>query len=221
MKRFIVYPLIALLGLAGCTTTPTSQEQTSQDRSRTAGGAIIGGIIGGILANNTGSRSTGRTAAGVIGGAVVGGAIGNAMDKKEEKIRQITAERNAKGVEVERLREDLLRVSVSSEASFDFDKAVIKPEFKPTLDKVAGVLRDDPNVRITIIGFTDNVGSEDYNQRLSERRAQATADYLISRGVGSSQILTKGLGESEPRSSNSTEEGRAQNRRVEIYLQQT
>ncbi len=221
MKRLIVYPLIALLGLAGCTTTPTSQEPTSQDRSRTAGGAIIGGIIGGILANNTGSRSTGRTAAGVIGGAVVGGAIGNAMDKKEERIRQITAERNAKGVEVERLREDLLRVSVSSEASFDFDKAVIKPEFKPTLDKVAGVLRDDPNVRITIIGFTDNVGSEDYNQRLSERRAQATADYLVSRGVSSSQILTKGLGESEPRASNATEDGRAQNRRVEIYLQQT
>ena len=219
MRQLMVYSLIATLALAGCATTP--QDGTQTDRSRTVGGAVLGGLIGGILANNTGSRSTGRTAAGVIGGAVVGGAIGNSMDKKEEKIRQISADRDAKGMEVERMREDLLRVSVSSEASFAFDRAEIKPEFKPTLDKVASVLRDDPNVRITIIGFTDNIGSEDYNQRLSERRAQATADYLISRGVGASQILTKGLGESEPRASNATEEGRAQNRRVEIYLQQT
>ncbi|HEY0721198.1 MAG TPA: OmpA family protein [Gammaproteobacteria bacterium] len=219
MKQLLVISLIATLALAGCATTP--QEGTESDRSRTAAGAVIGGLIGGILANNTGGRSTGRTAAGVIGGAVVGGAIGNAMDKKEEKIRQISSESASKDMEVERLREDLLRVSVSSEASFAFDRAEIRPEFKPTLDKVATVLRDDPNVRITIIGFTDSTGSESYNQRLSERRAQATADYLISKGVGASQILTRGLGESEPRASNATEEGRAQNRRVEIYLQQT
>ncbi len=219
MKQLLVYSLLAILALTGCATTP--QEGSETDRSRTVGGAVLGGIIGGILANNTGGRSTGRTAAGVLGGAIVGGAIGNAMDKKEERIRQISEESAAKDMEVERLREDLLRVSVSSEASFAFDRADIKPEFKPTLDKVAGVLREDPNVRITIIGFTDSVGSEEYNQRLSERRAQATADYLISRGVGASQILTRGLGESEPRASNDNAEGRAQNRRVEIYLQQT
>jgi len=220
MKKLVVLPLIATLGLAGCATT-NSQSGSEGETNSTAAGAILGGIVGGIIANNTGNRSTGRTAVGVIAGAAVGGAIGNAMDKKEEKIRQISAERDAKGMEVERLKDDLLRVSVSSEASFAFDRADIKPEFKPTLDKVAAVLRDDPNVRITIIGFTDSVGSEEYNQRLSERRARATADYLISRGVSASQIASKGLGESEPRASNSTEAGRAQNRRVEIYLQQT
>jgi outer membrane protein OmpA-like peptidoglycan-associated protein len=220
MKQLLVLPLIASLALAGCATTPQNGSGTEGDANRTAAGAVIGGIIGGILANNTGNRSTGRTAVGVIGGAVVGGAIGNAMDKKEEKIRQISSESDAKGMEVERLREDLLRVSVSSEASFGFDRADIKPEFKPTLNKVAGVLRDDPNVRITIIGFTDSIGSEEYNQRLSMRRAQATADYLISQGVSQSQILVRGLGEAEPRASNDTAEGRAQNRRVEIYLQQ-
>ncbi len=219
MKQLTVVPLIAALALSGCATAP--QNGTEGQSSSTAAGAILGGIIGGIIANNTGDRSTTRTAVGVIGGAAVGGAIGNAMDKKEERIRQISAERDVKAMEVERLREDLLRVSVSSEASFAFDRADIKPEFKPTLDKVAGVLRDDPNVRITIIGFTDSIGSEEYNQRLSERRARATADYLISRGVSSSQILSRGLGESEPRASNATAEGRAQNRRVEIYLQQT
>jgi len=220
MKQLLVLPLIASLALAGCATTPQDGSGTEGDTNRTAAGAVIGGIIGGILANNTGNRSSGRTAVGVIGGAVVGGAIGNAMDKKEEKIRQISAESDAKGMEVERLREDLLRVSVSSEASFGFDRADLRPEFKPTLNKVAGVLRDDPNVRITIIGFTDSVGTEEYNQRLSMRRAQATADYLVSQGVSQSQILVRGLGEAEPRASNDTAEGRAQNRRVEIYLQQ-
>lgn len=218
MKQFMVFPLIATLALAGCATTP--QNGTEGGSTGTATGAILGGIIGGILANNTGERSGTRTAVGVIGGAVVGGAIGNAMDKKEEKIRQISAERDVKAMEVERLGEDLLRVSVSSEASFAFDRADIRPEFKPTLDKVAAVLRDDPNVRISVIGFTDSIGSEEYNQRLSERRAKATADYLISRGVSSSQVISRGLGESEPRASNTTEAGRAQNRRVEIYLQQ-
>lgn len=220
MKQLLVLPLIASLALAGCATTPQNGTGTEGDTNRTAAGAVIGGIIGGILANNTGDRSTGRTAVGVIGGAVVGGAIGNAMDKKEEKIRQISAESDAKGMEVERLREDLLRVSVSSEASFGFDRSDLRPEFKPTLNKVAGVLRDDPNVRITIIGFTDSIGSEEYNQRLSMRRAQATADYLVSQGVSQSQIMVQGLGEAEPRASNDTAEGRAQNRRVEIYLQQ-
>lgn len=217
MKKIIVLPLFAALALSGCASTGETG-----DNSRTATGAILGGIIGGIVAHNTGdSSSRTRTAVGVVTGAAVGGAIGHSMDEKERKIREIAAERDASEMEVERLREDLLRVSVSSEASFDFDRAEIKPEFKPTLDRVARVLRDDPGLRITIIGFTDSIGSEAYNLRLSQRRADATASYLISQGVAASQIATEGLGEAEPRASNATESGRAQNRRVEIYLQQT
>lgn len=220
MNKRLVLPIVAALAVAGCATN-TTEPGTEGQASNTTTGAIIGGIIGGIIAHNTGDRSTGKTAVGVIAGAAVGGAIGNSMDEKERKIKQIAAERDAKGMEVDRLREDLLRVSVSSEASFDFDRADIKPEFKPTLNKVAGVLRDDPKVRITIIGFTDSVGSEEYNLRLSKRRAQVTADYLISQGVPANQIVTDGLGEAEPRASNATEAGRTQNRRVEIYLRQT
>ncbi|MGM0593111.1 MAG: OmpA family protein [Pseudomonadota bacterium] len=219
MKRAIILPLVAALGLSGCASTGDSG--TAEQSDKTVAGAIIGGLIGGVIANNTGSRSRSKTAVGVIAGATAGGAIGNAMDEKERKIRDIANERDAKAMEVERLREDLLRVSVSSEASFDFDRAEIKPQFRPTLDKVARVLRDDPGLRITVIGFTDSIGSESYNLRLSQRRADATADYLVSRGVARSQILTEGLGEAEPRASNMTEAGRAQNRRVEIYLQQT
>jgi outer membrane protein OmpA-like peptidoglycan-associated protein len=121
---------------------------------------------------------------------------------------------------VVRVREDLLRVSVSSEASFDFDRYEVKPEFKPTLNKVADVLANTPGQRIRVVGHTDSYGSEAYNQRLSERRALATGDYLISQGVASAQLQTEGRGESEPRADNATAAGRAQNRRVEIYLQQ-
>ncbi|MFO7593871.1 MAG: OmpA family protein [Pseudomonadota bacterium] len=219
MKKLLLLPLVATLTLSGCASTGDSG--TEGQTSSTATGAVLGGIIGGIIGHNMGDGSKTQTAVGVLGGAAVGGAIGNAMDKKEEQIREIASEREAEAMEVERLREDLLRVSVSSEASFDFDRAEIKPEFKPTLNKVAQVLRDDPNLRITIIGFTDSIGSEAYNKRLSERRANATADYLIGQGVAASQIATEGLGEAEPRAGNDTAEGRAQNRRVEIYLLQT
>ncbi len=219
MKRFIVVPLIAALGLAGCAST--NEPGTEGQNNNTAAGAILGGLVGAIIANNTGEQSTGKAAAGILAGAAIGGAIGNSMDEKERKIREIAAERDAKALEVQRLREDLLRVSVSSEASFAFNSSTLKPEFKPTLNKVARVLRDDPKVLITIIGFTDSVGSETYNLALSKRRATATANYLISQGVSQQQITTDGLGEAEPRASNATASGRAQNRRVEIYLRQT
>jgi outer membrane protein OmpA-like peptidoglycan-associated protein len=219
MKKIALLPLVAALGLAGCASDGT-QSGAEGEHDRAVAGALLGGIVGGVLANNTGKQSAGKTAVGVVAGAAVGGAIGHSMDKKEKELRQIAAERDAKAMQVERLNDDLLRVSVSSEASFDFDKAAIKPEFKPTLDQVAGVLRDDPNLRIRVIGHTDSVGSETYNQQLSERRARATADYLIAQGVASSQVTIEGRGESDPRTSNSTADGRAQNRRVEIYLQQ-
>jgi outer membrane protein OmpA-like peptidoglycan-associated protein len=227
MNKVILLPLVASLSLAGCASDGT-QTAEEGEHDRAVAGAVLGGIVGGVLANNTGRQSTGKTAAGVIAGAAVGGAVGHSMDKKEKELRQIAAERDATAAErdrnamqVERMSDDLLRVSVSSEASFDFDKATLKPEFMPTLNKVAGVLRDDPNVRIRVVGHTDSVGSESYNQQLSERRARATADYLISQGVAASQVTVEGRGELEPRADNATAGGRAQNRRVEIYLQQT
>lgn len=217
MKRFVAVLASAVLALAGCATT---SETDDGGNDKAVSGAIIGGIIGGVVAHNTGKQSRQKTIMGAVAGAAVGGAIGNEMDKKEAKLKQIAAERDAKDMEVERLREDLLRISVSSEASFDFDRYALKPEFKPTLDRVADVLYNDPNLRIQVIGHTDSVGSEAYNQQLSERRARATADYLIGQGVAASQVQVEGKGESEPRADNSTAAGRTQNRRVEIYLQQ-
>jgi outer membrane protein OmpA-like peptidoglycan-associated protein len=221
MKRFTVVLLLAgstltmTMGLSGCASTGENGEGSSA-----IGGAIIGGLVGGVLANNTGNRSQGRTAVGVVGGAAIGAAIGNSMDEKERKIRAIAAERDEKSMQVERLQDDLLRVSVASEASFGFDSAELRPEFKPTLNQVAAVVRDDPKFGILVIGHTDSIGSDAYNQRLSERRAQAVVSYLNGQGVASHQIGAEGRGKTEPRASNATEEGRAQNRRVEIYMRQ-
>jgi outer membrane protein OmpA-like peptidoglycan-associated protein len=218
MKQLTTILAAGVLVLSGCATTSETDDGGS-DKAVT--GAIIGGILGGVVAHNTGDGSSRtRTAVGAVAGAAAGGAIGHSMDKKEEQLKQIASERDAKEMEVTRVREDLLRVSVSSEASFDFDRYKLKPEFKPTLNKVADVLYRDPNLRIQVIGHTDNKGSEEYNQQLSERRARATADYLSSQGVDASQIEVEGRGELEPRADNGTAEGRAQNRRVEIYLQQ-
>ncbi len=218
-KGFLVVASVSLAMVAGCATNPNDQQQGS-DNSRAAVGAVMGGIVGGVLANNTGHRSTGRTAAGVLLGAAAGGAIGHSMDEREKKLREIAADRDAKNMEVERLKDDVVRVSVSSEASFDINRADIKAEFKPTLNKVAGVLQSDGKQSIRVVGYTDNTGSEEANQKLSERRAKAVGDYLVAQGVSASQIATEGRGEREPRSSNATAEGRTQNRRVEIYLQQ-
>lgn len=219
-KSLLVVTSVSLAMMAGCANNPSSDQQSSGDTNRTAVGAVVGGIVGGVLANNTGNRSTGRTVAGVAAGAVAGGLIGKSMDDREKKLRAIAAERDAKGMEVERLKEDVVRVSVSSEASFDVNSSTVKPEFKPTLNKVADVLRSDARQTIRVVGHTDSVGSDSYNQTLSERRAKAVGNYLVAQGVAANQVTTEGRGEREPRASNNTADGRTQNRRVEIYLTQ-
>lgn len=210
--------LSATLLAAGCASS-NDPSAVANENDKTVTGAVLGGIIGGVIANNTGNKSRTKTALGVAAGAMIGGGIGQTFDEKERKLKAIADERDAKAMQVERLQNDMLRVSVSSEASFDFGKSSLKAAFKPTLNKVAGVLREDSSTRIRVVGHTDSVGSDTYNLRLSEQRAQATSDYLIAQGVRANQVQTLGRGESEPRASNSTAEGRAQNRRVEIYLQ--
>ena len=217
MKRLITFVAMGALTLGGCASTSETDDGGS-DKAVT--GAIIGGIIGGVAANNTGKQSSGKTAMGVIGGAAAGGVIGHQFDKKETQLKQIAAERDASEMEVERVREDLLKVSVSSEASFGVDQTKIKPAFRPTLKKVAGVLKGDTSQRIQVVGHTDSTGSEAYNQELSIKRARATKNFLVKQGVARKQISVEGRGESEPRADNATAAGRAQNRRVEIYLQQ-
>ena len=204
--------------LAGCTT----QADGTQSVNKTAVGAGVGAVAGGVLGNRLakGNRSTG-TVIGALAGAAAGGGLGYMMDRQESQLRdQLASERAQHAVEVERVRDDMLKLTLANEVSFDVNSATVKPSFRPSLAKVAEVLKGY-DTRMTVVGHTDSTGSESYNQQLSERRAEAVRAELIRNGVPAERLAAVGRGESEPRADNSTETGRAENRRVEILVQST
>ena len=137
-----------------------------------------------------------------------------AYSEQEKKLKQQTA---GTGVEVVRDGDNLV-LDMPSNVTFATDSSNIDPMFRSTLDKVASTLTQYEKTYIDVMGHTDSTGTDAYNQALSERRASSVAGYLESRGVQSARIATKGYGESQPKESNATEEGRAANRRVEIRL---
>lgn len=216
MKTLISTALgLSLLSLSACTTTGPNGE--TQD-NRAATGALIGAVAGAVLGNQADNRKQGRLAGAAIG-AAAGAAIGGSMDQQEQEFNEeLAREREAREVEVERVREDLLKLTLSSEVSFDYDSAAIKPSFTPALNKLARVLMKHERTRITVVGHTDSRGSESYNQRLSERRAESVVAYLRDFGVASWRLAAEGRGESEPRDSNASEAGRQLNRRVEVFV---
>jgi outer membrane protein OmpA-like peptidoglycan-associated protein len=217
--RSTAYLAFGLL-LAGCTT----HADGTQSSNKTAIGAVVGSVTGAVLGNRVagkGNRVQG-TVIGAAAGAAVGGGIGYVMDRQETELReQLASERALHQVEVERVREDLLKLTLANEVSFDVDSAVVKPAFQPTLAKVAEVLTRYQDNEVTIVGHTDSTGSETYNESLSQRRAAAVLAELKRLGVPASRLLALGQGESQPRASNATAAGREQNRRVEILLQST
>lgn len=182
--------------------------------NKTSKGAVIGGVAGGAAGAVIGNQ-TGSTARGAIIGAVLGGAagaiIGNRMDQRAKEIQQSVPDAT-----VERVGEGI-QVTFPSGLLFGFDSDVIRSNAAGNLSELARNLRQDNDSNLLIVGHTDAVGSSQYNQTLSEQRAQSAARYLKAQGV-SSYIATAGLGEREPVASNSTEAGRQDNRRVEIAI---
>lgn len=209
---------LGCLLVAGCTTNPDG----TQSVNRTAVGGAIGAVAGGIIGNRLdkkGSR-TGGTIAGAAAGAAVGGGLGYLFDRQEKEFEQeLASERAANQIEIERVRDDLLKLTLDSEVSFDYDSAAIKPAFQPSLTKLANVLAKYDRNQVTVVGHTDSTGSDAYNQGLSVRRAEAVVSELVSRGVPPSMLQADGVGESQPRADNDTESGRQLNRRVEILIQ--
>jgi outer membrane protein OmpA-like peptidoglycan-associated protein len=183
--------------------------------SNTEKGAIIGAGAGAAGGAAVGQASD-NTAEGAILGAVVGGAagalIGQRMDRKANEL-----DRELENAEVERVGEGI-KVTFDSGLLFDFDSAALRDNARENLAEFAESMQDFEDTNILIVGHTDSKGSEDYNQKLSERRSKSAADYIIQRGIDDSRIMTTGKGESEPVASNDTEEGRQQNRRVEVAI---
>jgi outer membrane protein OmpA-like peptidoglycan-associated protein len=192
---------VALAGCAGMTRTQTGA----------ATGAAVGAAAGAGVAAATG----GSTTRGALIGAVVGGAagalIGREMDRQARELERI------EGAEVERVGEGIL-VTFASGVLFPFDSDVLTPTAQENLRQFAVTMRENPDTHILIAGHTDSVGTAAYNQNLSERRAAAASRFLQTQGIPAARLTTTGRGEFEPRYSNATEEGRRQNRRVEIAI---
>lgn len=215
MSKKIATLMLPLVVLSGCATT---QGENGKATYGAIGGALVGALLGSQM-DNDGNRDTGIIV-GALAGAAAGGAIGNYMDRQEAAMRaQLEDERRRNAIEVERLKEDTLRLVLNDDVSFDFNSDKVKPSFHSSLNKVNQVLAHYQSSRITIVGHTDSKGSEAYNQALSERRAKAVQRYLVGGNVDASRLNTRGEGELQPRDTNATSVGRSRNRRVELLVQ--
>ena len=186
-------------------TNPDLQKTRQGTAIGAAGGAAVGLIAGG-------GWKGALIGAGV--GALAGGMVGNYQDKQEAKLR---AQMSGTGVEVVRMG-DNLTLNMPGNVTFALNSAKLNPQFDDVLDKLANTLLEYNQTVIQIAGHTDSTGSHDYNMKLSLQRAESVKAYLVSRGVPPARLVTVGAGPDYPIASNATEEGRAQNRRVEITI---
>jgi outer membrane protein OmpA-like peptidoglycan-associated protein len=211
-SKITVALLVAALPLSACTTNPeTGNKRVSKTVIGGVGGALGGYLLGDLIG---GKRDRTEKILGAGIGAIAGAGVGYYMDEQEKKLRKQTA---GTGVGVTREGDELV-LDMPSEVTFATGSANLSPTFRTTLDKVASTLGEYEKTYVDVMGHTDSVGSDAFNQTLSEQRATTVADYLSLKGVQRARLATKGYGESQPRQSNTSEEGRAANRRVEIRL---
>ena len=209
--------ILGAAALTACTTTDPYTGQVVRNNSGT--GAIAGALGGAALGylTNTNLSEQGRKNA-LIGagiGALAGAGVGNYMDRQQAELRRELA---GSGVEVQRQGDNIV-LQMPSDVTFGFDRSDIQPQFHEALNDVARSLNNYPQTLVDVIGHADSTGRAEYNQNLSERRALAVADYLTGRGgVLRDRLYVEGRGSSQPIADNTTDAGRAKNRRVEIVL---
>jgi outer membrane protein OmpA-like peptidoglycan-associated protein len=211
MKRHVLFALA--FGVAGCAADhPLGHRETG-----TLIGAVGGAVIGAVAYDR--NRTKGAVI-GAVGGALAGGVVGRYMDDQRRDLeKNLSREIQSGQARVEKLANDVVRITMTNQTAFETDSTEIKPGFHSTMDKVADVVVRYNKTTLTVVGHTDNVGSNPYNQKLSERRAHSVARYLESRNVNSMRLALAGKGETQPIASNNSETGRQANRRVEIYLE--
>src|SRR2546428_3283636 len=204
MIRKLSILLLATLFAVACAS---STDDPNAKAKRGAGaGAAAGAVVGAIIGNQSGSNRTGAVV-GAAAGAAIGAAIGHKMDQQQKELQQIP------GVEVTRPAENEIAVQLTNDILFDFNSAALRAESQSTLRDLANNFQRYPDETVSVEGHTDNIGSPAYNQTLSERRADSVKDYLASQGVSSSRVSAIGYGETRPKATNDTPEGRQLNRR--------
>ena len=214
-KIVISCMLAALIILQACTTVdPYSREEKT---AKATTGAVIGAVAGAVIGIATSKDKKKRKERALKGagiGAIAGGGVGYYMDVQEAKLRQRLENT---GVSVTREGDNII-LNLPGNITFEVDKTDVKADFVEILDSVALVLNEYKSTMIEVAGHTDSTGSESYNQRLSQQRAQSVSEILNQNGVAGVRIDTVGYGESQPIASNGNAAGRQQNRRVELTL---
>jgi outer membrane protein OmpA-like peptidoglycan-associated protein len=218
-RKPIVIAVIAAFAAAGCATDEYGRSRPMTDAEK---GAIIGAVSGAVVgaAVSKKDKRTKGAVIGAIGGGLAGTAVGTYMDNQKRDFEKALApERGAGAITIEKLPANALRVTMTAQTAFEVDSSQIKGGFYSTMDKISRIVNTYGKTTLDVIGHTDSTGSNEHNQRLSEHRAQAVAQYLLGRNVARERLSAEGMGESAPRASNATAEGRALNRRVEIVIE--
>lgn len=217
-KILIALPLSAVFLLSACATNDMGD---SRDLNKTEKGAIIGTASGAVLGAIINHKNRGKGALiGAVGGGLAGAGVGYYMDKQTKDMQlQLQSEIQRGEITVEkRASDNALLVSMTSSTGFESGSAELQPGYTPTLNKIARVLNQYGKTTVSVIGHTDSMGSHEYNQSLSEKRAQSVLDYFAGQNVNSLRLEAYGRGETEPRADNNTEAGRQLNRRVELWI---
>jgi outer membrane protein OmpA-like peptidoglycan-associated protein len=212
---YLITSIATVPVLSGCTTTDpyTGEQQVTKTTMGATFGALAGAIVGAAAASKNDRKKGVLIGAGI--GAIAGGAAGGYMDQQEDKLRE---QLQGTGVSVTREGDNII-LNMPSNITFDVDSSQLKPRFLKTLDSVVLVLKEYTSTLVTVSGHTDSTGSDQYNQKLSERRALSVAQYLGEKGVAKERLAAAGYGETRPIAPNNTPEGRAKNRRVELELE--
>ena len=221
--------LAAVLLLSGC----SSIKNTWDGMSQTGQGATAGGTIGAAVGTGVGALIGGEMHF-LVGGALgagTGALVGNHMDKQkkalEEQLSQMQDQENRNSQDIQDIKVqmvkdrndlDAIKLVLGDAVLFQTGKSNLSAAADATLNRVAYNLKQFPDTDVTVVGYTDNTGSEQLNQNLSEKRAESVVIYLESQGIAASRLKAVGMGENDPVASNSTSEGRAQNRRVEMFI---
>ncbi|MGF1726504.1 OmpA family protein [Photobacterium nomapromontoriensis] len=212
--RNLVFATVTAVIATGCSTTNPYSGQS--ETAKATSGSIIGALAGAAIGVATSSKSDRGKGAliGAASGAALGGGIGYYMDVQEAKLRQ---QLQSTGISVTRDGNNIV-LNMPNAITFGFDQTDLSTQAKTALYNVALVVKEYDQTMLNVYGFTDSTGADAYNLRLSQVRASVVSNQLMHDGVANNRIVTKGMGEAHPIASNSSEQGRAENRRVEIVL---
>ncbi|MCB5945251.1 OmpA family protein [Acidocella sp. KAb 2-4] len=208
--------LMCVAMLTGCSQQYAQNNPGVTSAATGAGIGAVGGALLGTLAS--GGHASGAVI-GALGGAAAGALGGYLWNQHmEAQKQQLQQTAQGTGVQVTRTADNRLKLNVPADAGFATGSATLNPRLSPILDQLGSGLQQNPTETVQIVGYTDSTGSSDINYPLSDHRAESVKSYLVSHGVDGARITTKGMGPQDPVASNATAAGRAENRRVEIYV---